>query len=246
MRYAARMGFREDEKRWKRIQEQLAAEAGGHELKPIVSTRTLFGIPSTAEQVIERTVREEEERRARERRDARGASCEKHSEGAPTSRVVHPLDPVFNERSRVLLLGTMPSPKSREIGFYYGHPQNRFWRVLARLFDEPLAETIEQKRDQLLRHRIALWDVLAACDIDGASDASIARPEANDLARVLDAAPVEAVFCTGAKAAELYARLCEPTTGIAATRLPSTSPANAACSLDDLVEAYRAILPHLG
>ena len=162
-----------------------------------------------------------------------------------SSHVTHPLEPVFDGRSRVLVLGTMPSPKSREAGFYYGHPQNRFWRVLARLFDEPVATMNERRRDQLLRHHIALWDVLASCRISGASDASIADAVPNDLGRILDAAPIEAVFCTGAKSAELYARLCEPATGIPAVKLPSTSPANAAVKLDALVEAYRALLPHL-
>ena len=161
------------------------------------------------------------------------------------NRVSHPFDPIFDERSRVLILGTMPSPKSRETGFYYGHPQNRFWRVLAELFDEPPATTVERKRAMLLRHHIALWDVLATCDIAGASDASIAGEQPNDLSVVLDAAPIEAVFCTGAKAAELYAAHCEAKTGLACVKLPSTSPANAQAKLDDLVQAYRAMIPHL-
>ena len=158
--------------------------------------------------------------------------------------IAHPFGPVFDERSRVLVLGTMPSPRSREEGFYYGHPQNRFWKVLAAVFDEPVPATNERKRDFSLRHHVALWDVLAACDIEGASDASIAGAQANDLSSVLDAAPIEAVFCTGAKAAELYARLCEPACGMTAVRLPSTSPANAAWKLDALVDEYRAIAAH--
>lgn len=159
--------------------------------------------------------------------------------------VKHPLDPVFDERSRVLVLGSFPSPKSREIGFNYGHPQNRFWRVMAALFDEPLADTNERRRDQVLRHHIALWDVVASCAIEGASDTSIRDVVPNDFARILDAAPVEAVFCTGAKAAELYAHYCEADTGIACVKLPSTSPANAATSFESLVEAYSALLVHL-
>lgn len=161
------------------------------------------------------------------------------------THVDHPLAPVFDSRSRVLVLGTMPSPKSREVGFYYGHPQNRFWRVLAALFDEPVARDNEWRRDQLLRHHIALWDVLAACDIEGASDGCISNARPNDLSRILDASPIEAVFCTGAKAAELYARHCQASTGIPAVKLPSTSPANAVVGLDELVQAYRAMLPHL-
>ena len=159
--------------------------------------------------------------------------------------LTHPLDPVFDEHSHVLVLGSFPSPKSRELGFNYGHPQNRFWRVMAELFDEPLANTNERKRDQVLRHHIALWDVVASCTIEGASDTSIRDVVPNDFSRILDVAPIEAVFCTGAKAAELYTRYCEAATGIPCVKLPSTSPANAATSFESLVEAYGALLPHL-
>lgn len=153
----------------------------------------------------------------------------------------HTIEPVFDECSRVLVLGTMPSPKSREAGFYYGHPQNRFWRVLAALFGEPLPATNEERTALLLRHRIALWDVLASCDIQGASDASIANAVPNDLSRILDVAPIREIFCTGATSARLYAKLCEPRTGRPAVKLPSTSPANAAWSLERLIEAYRPV-----
>ena len=228
------MGYREDERRWKRLQDMLAAEASGKTVKPVVSQRTLFGIPSTVEQTIERIVAQDEEERRMKRMRA------KH-----TQRIIHPIDPVFDAHSRILVLGTMPSPKSREAGFYYGHPQNRFWRVMAKLFDEPVAMTNDRRRDQMLRHHIALWDVLASCDIEGASDASISACIANDLSVIIDAAPIEAVFCTGAKSAELYTRLCEHDTGISCVRLPSTSPANAAVKLDELVASYKAMLPHL-
>ncbi len=161
--------------------------------------------------------------------------------------VTHEIQPVFDSRSRVLLLGTMPSPASREQGFYYGHPQNRFWRVLAAIFDEPAPRTIEEKRDMLLRHHIALWDVLASCEIEGASDASIRDARPNDLARIFDAADIRAVFATGTKAGELYRKLIEPTLGVPCTTLPSTSPANAKMKLADLVDAYgKALLPLLG
>lgn len=161
--------------------------------------------------------------------------------------VTHEIQPVFDSRSRVLLLGTMPSPASREQGFYYGHPQNRFWRVLAAIFDEPTPRTIEEKRDMLLRHHIALWDVLASCEIEGASDASIRDAQPNDLARIFDAADIRAVFATGTKAGELYRKLIEPTLGVPCTTLPSTSPANAKMKLADLVGAYaKALLPLLG
>lgn len=161
--------------------------------------------------------------------------------------VTHEIQPVFDSRSRVLLLGTMPSPASREQGFYYGHPQNRFWRMLAAIFDEPAPRTIEEKRDMLLRHHIALWDVLASCEIEGASDASIRDARPNDLARIFDAADIRAVFTTGTKAGELYRKLIEPTLDAPCTTLPSTSPANAKTKLADLVDAYgKALLPLLG
>ena len=159
--------------------------------------------------------------------------------------IVHSIPPTYDERSRVLVLGSLPSPKSREVQFNYGHPQNRFWRVVARLADEPVPSTNERKRDFCLRHHIALWDVVAECDIEGASDASIRNACPNDLALITENAPVEAVFCTGAKAHDLYRKLgCEQACGLPAVKLPSTSPANAACGLDRLVEAYAAIFAH--
>jgi len=161
------------------------------------------------------------------------------------THVVHPLDPVYDQNSRVLVLGSFPSPKSRSTGFNYGHPQNRFWRVMAALFDEPIPTTNERKEDMMLRHHIALWDVVASCTIEGASDTTIRDVVPNDFSEILENSQVEAVFCTGAKAAELYTRHCEKATGIPCVKLPSTSPANAATKLDALVEAYRVILPHL-
>lgn len=158
-----------------------------------------------------------------------------------SSFVTHPLEPVYDAQSRVLVLGTMPSPVSREHGFYYMHPQNRFWRVLERVFEEACPDDVEGRRAFALRHHVALWDVLASCEIEGASDASISCAQPNDLSRVLDVAPIEAIFCTGAKAGALYARMCEPHTGMPAVVLPSTSSANAAWSLDRLVRAYRVL-----
>ena len=155
--------------------------------------------------------------------------------------VEHGIEPVFDGQSEVLVLGTMPSPKSREAGFFYGHPQNRFWRVLAALFDEPVPEDNAERADLLLRHHVALWDVLASCDIVGASDASIANGRPNDLSRILNGAPVRSVFCTGATATRLYGKLCEAACGLPAVPLPSPSPANASWSLPRLVEAYRPL-----
>lgn len=159
--------------------------------------------------------------------------------------IIHSIEPIFDAESRVLILGTMPSPKSREVQFYYGHPQNRFWRVLAAVLGEEVPQSIPEKKAMLLRHRIALWDVLAECEITGASDSSIRNPVANDLSVILGHAPVQAVFTTGATAWKLYTRLQKPHTGIEAVRLPSTSPANCAVKMEALTEAYKAILPWL-
>lgn len=159
--------------------------------------------------------------------------------------IIHSIEPVFDAESRVLILGTMPSPKSREVQFYYGHPQNRFWRVLAAVLGEEVPQSVPEKKAMLLRHWIALWDVLAECEITGASDSSIRNPVANDLSVILDHAPVQAVFTTGATAWKLYTRLQKPHTGIEAVRLPSTSPANCAVKMEALTEAYKAILPWL-
>lgn len=156
--------------------------------------------------------------------------------------IVHPLEPIFDGRSRVLVLGTMPSPKSREVGFYYGHPQNRFWKVMGALFGEPEPCRNDERTAFLLAHRIALWDVLASCTIAGASDASIANAQPNDLRRVIDAAPIAAVFTTGTKATSLYRRFDAPAYPLLPhIPLPSTSPANAKLRLPDLVEAYRPL-----
>lgn len=165
---------------------------------------------------------------------------------AQPQRVIHTIEPVFDESSRMLVLGTMPSPASREAGFYYGHPQNRFWRVMERLYglaDHELDEN-GARRAFLLQRRIALWDVLRSCTIAGASDASIAEPEPNDLAHLLDAAPIQHVFCTGGKAAALAKRFDGAMLrerGIPLTALPSTSAANARMRLPQLVEAYAPI-----
>lgn len=159
--------------------------------------------------------------------------------------IIHTIQPVYNACSRVLLLGSMPSPKSREYGFFYGHPQNRFWRVLAAVLQEPLPQTNEEKRALLLRRHIALWDVLASCDIEGAQDASIKNPVPNDFTGLLHTADIRAVYTTGGAAFRLYQKHVYPQTGIAAVQLPSTSPANCRMGLDALVERYAVILQHL-
>lgn len=166
-----------------------------------------------------------------------------NGEGAArrAERVVHEFAPVFDASSRVLMLGTMPSPKSRETGFYYGHPRNRFWKVLADVCGEETPVLREDKIAFALRNHIAVWDVLAGCDIRGADDSSIRNPVPNDMNRILKAADIRAVYTTGTKAAELYKRYCYPKTGIEAVRLPSTSPANCRMSYEELYQAYAQI-----
>ena len=149
--------------------------------------------------------------------------------------------PVVWPDSRVLILGTVPSPKSRENQINYGNPRNRFWPVLASLWGEDDPLTNEGRHDLLRRRHVALWDVLESCVIRGASDASISNPVPNDIARVLGQAPIRAVFTTGATATRLYRRLCEPVCGVPCIGLPSTSPANASWSRERLAEAYQQV-----
>lgn len=162
-----------------------------------------------------------------------------------TGVVVHPLTPVFDENSRVLILGTMPSPKSREIGFYYSHPQNRFWRILSELYRTPLPQTNQEKTALVLAHRIALWDVLKSCRIDGADDGSIRDPVPNDIAGLIRKTKIDMVFTTGTKSASLYRRFCLKAAGLDAVPLPSTSPANCRhYPYEKLLEVYRILLKY--
>ena len=159
--------------------------------------------------------------------------------------VTHEFDAFFDKDSRVLILGTIPSPKSREQGFYYGHPQNRFWKVLADVLGEEFPQTVEERKGFLKRNHIALWDVLESCEIKGASDVSIRNARPNDMNRILQEADIRAIFATGAKAAQLYKKLCFPECGVEAVRLPSTSPANCGCSYEKLREAYSQICDYV-
>lgn len=151
----------------------------------------------------------------------------------------HNFAPVFDENSKLLILGTFPSVKSRENQFYYGHPQNRFWKVTAALTGSRVPQTIEEKKKMLLAGHIAVWDVIASCEIEGSSDSSIRNVAPNDIAGLLKRTNIRAVFCNGGKAYELYARYCEEACGMAAVKLPSTSPANASWSLERLTESWR-------
>lgn len=151
-------------------------------------------------------------------------------------------EPVFGPASRALILGSWPSPESWRQGFYYGHPRNRFWPLLARLCGAQTPATVEEKRMLILQNGLALWDVLERCTVTGASDASIRDPVPVDLAALLEQAPVEAVFCNGATAFRLYEKLLRPVSGIPAVRLPSTSPANAAFGMEKLAAAWGGAL----
>ncbi len=163
---------------------------------------------------------------------------------ADYQHIAHGFDPVFDERSRVLVLGSFPSVLSRENRFYYGNPRNRFWGVVADALGEgePAADDIDAKRALLLAHGVALWDVIESCDVRGSSDASIRNVVPADVARVTGAAPIRAVLCNGATAGRLYHRWLEPVTGMAAVTLPSTSPANASWSRERLTERWREVL----
>lgn len=156
--------------------------------------------------------------------------------------VIHPLEPIYNAQSRVLILGTMPSPASRRQSFYYAHPQNRFWRVMFEILGAPFSEDADARRRLCLDNGIALWDVLQSCTIEGASDSSIKNAVPNDLSRIFGAADIKAVFTTGQAAGRLYRRLCEPSTGMAAVILPSPSGANCAVKTELLVGRYSEIL----
>lgn len=160
--------------------------------------------------------------------------------------IEHTIEPVYNEESRILILGTMPSPKSREYGFYYSHPQNRFWHVVSNLLNQETPKTNEEKADFLLKNRIAMWDVLKSCDIVGADDSSIKNPVANDFSVILQKTKINRIYTTGTKATLLYKQLCLPITGIESVYLPSTSPANCRhFTFEKLVESYKIILNDL-
>jgi len=155
--------------------------------------------------------------------------------------ITHPIEPVFDTNSRILILGSFPSVKSREQGFFYGHPQNRFWKVLAAVFEDEVPATIPEKKAFLLRNHIAVWDVIHSCEIQGSSDSSIRNVTANDLRPLLETADIQGIFVNGKTAEKLYQKYTEPVCGREAVYLPSTSPANAAWSLERLTEAWRIV-----
>ena len=165
---------------------------------------------------------------------------------AEYEHVRHEFEPIYNANSKILILGTLPSVKSREQNFYYGHPQNRFWKVLARICEtEKVPESIEEKKIFLLEHQIAVWDVIAECDIIGSSDSSIKNVVPTDLNIILKNAPIQQIYGNGGKAYTLYQKYSYPKIQREMVKLPSTSPANAAWQIERLTESWRQICTFL-
>ena len=158
--------------------------------------------------------------------------------------VVHTFGPLYNQESRILIVGSIPSPASREIGFYYGHPRNRFWHVLAEIFGESVPETIEEKKAFILCKGLALWDVIEECDIIAASDSSVKNAVPTDIAGLLEKTKIERIICNGTLSKKVYDKYQLERTGIPAIKMPSTSPANAAWTLQKLIDAWRPVLWH--
>ena len=157
-------------------------------------------------------------------------------------KISHSFEPVYDKESKILILGSFPSVKSRESKFYYGHPQNRFWKVIAKITNRKEPMTIEEKKELLLSNHIAIWDVIESCTIQGSSDSSIKDVVVNDFSDILQNSSIQRIYVNGNKAYELYHRYAEENTGMKAVKLPSTSPANAAWNLDRLYEIWKQIL----
>lgn len=155
------------------------------------------------------------------------------------TKQTHEFEPIFNKESKVLILGTFPSVKSREEGFYYGHKQNRFWKVIAGVCGCEVPQTITEKKEMLLTHNIAIWDVIESCEIKGSSDSSIQTVVVNDMSVILNNCKIEAIFANGTKAKTLFEKYVKPVCGREIIGLPSTSPANAASSLEKLIRVYK-------
>ena len=158
---------------------------------------------------------------------------------------MHEIPPVFDESSKILILGSFPSVKSREGKFFYHHPQNRFWKVLARVLRCSILDTIEEKRKMLLCNHVAVWDVIASCEIEGSSDSSIRNVIPNDLEEIFSLANIRQIYTNGATASKLYRKYCYTQTKMEDIKLPSTSPANAMYSLDRLEQEWKIILENL-
>lgn len=158
-----------------------------------------------------------------------------------TKNITHPFSPLYDENSKVLILGSFPSVKSREAMFFYGHPRNRFWKVIPALFSEEIPVTVGEKRALILRHNIALWDSIHSCTITGSSDSSVKDVVPNDLSEILNGSKVDRIFCNGALSYKMYMKYIYPETKIKAVKLPSTSPANAAFSLERLIKEWEIV-----
>lgn len=156
--------------------------------------------------------------------------------------IVHPIPPLFDKNSEILILGSFPSVKSREECFFYGHPQNRFWKIIARVLNEKTPGTIQEKKAMMLKHNIAMWDVIHSCEIEGSADNTIKNVVPNDLSVILETAKIKRIYVNGKKAEAMYKKYTEKKIGIKATVLPSTSPANAAWNEDSLFEEWKKIL----
>ena len=162
------------------------------------------------------------------------------------NEIHHPFLPLYNAKSRVLILGSFPSVKSRENSFYYGHPQNRFWKTISAMLTLPVPQSIEDKKSMLLENGIALWDVIESCEIKGSSDSSIKNVVPNNIESIINTTEIKAIFCNGTKAFQLYKKHIATIVNVKVFCLPSTSPANAGCSQQKLTETYSAaILPYL-
>ena len=156
-------------------------------------------------------------------------------------KIVHPIEPFYQENSKILILGSFPSVKSREQMFFYGHSQNRFWRVISSIFGEKAPNSIEEKKVLLKNNGIALWDVIHSCEITGSSDSSIKDARPNDISKILKSANIQKIFVNGKTAKVHYDKYIKNEIGREAICLPSTSPANAAWSLDKLIDAWSQI-----
>lgn len=159
--------------------------------------------------------------------------------------VKHEIPPIYDKNSKILVLGSFPSVKSRESQFFYHHPQNRFWKVLSSVIGVDTPTSIEEKKKFLLDNNIALWDVIDSCDIEGSSDSSIKNVVANDLDKIIENCNIKQIFCNGGKSYELYRKYCEKDTNLKAIKLPSTSPANARSSLEKLIAEWNIILNYI-
>ena len=159
--------------------------------------------------------------------------------------IYHPIKPLYDNNSEILILGSFPSVKSREQMFFYGHPQNRFWKVTAAVFGDAVPQTIEEKKVFLLKNRVALWDVIASCEISGSSDSSIKNVTPNNLSQIIDEGKIKRIFVNGKAAEKYYNKYTRDKIGMEAVCLPSTSPANAAWNMEKLIKAWSVIADRL-